>query len=310
MKIEITIPLTPSEIHVGYKDGEAMAFHDSIDFTPFAGALGNTPHQVIFLDAVGKSLVFWIGASGGGETLEADLFAPGFDFTSGFAGNNATINDADTYTNTAATGGVRSGPVMDYGSIYKSSFTATPSAGVAKVVGFGGYPTFAENGDSGTYGTCFVYGAYSQRVYVTTVGGGIGAVTDVSVLTVQKVTDCAGTGVHLYSEQDGSSRGAVSMDAGFYPGNITSMVIRSVEAVADINFEAVVSGLSVILSDVGVAGVEFSATAPFAATEAIAAMARASYSGQAAGIYEIVTQEVYRYRSEITQSVDLTSLIY
>lgn len=66
--------ITPADFHIATKDGEAMFFHDSIDFSTYAGTdAGNTPYKFVLTDGSGNRAEAWGGAVGGGETLGASI---------------------------------------------------------------------------------------------------------------------------------------------------------------------------------------------------------------------------------------------
>lgn len=76
-------------LHLAIKDGEAMFFHDSIDFSALVGRL------IMFTDAAGKRAWAYGGSVGGGEALGANVavngsFSTDTNWTKGGA---ATISD-------------------------------------------------------------------------------------------------------------------------------------------------------------------------------------------------------------------------
>lgn len=62
------------DAHIATRDGEAMFFHDSIDFSAYAGTdAGFTPYYIQFEDNAGLVAAAYAGAAGGGETLGAEV---------------------------------------------------------------------------------------------------------------------------------------------------------------------------------------------------------------------------------------------
>jgi hypothetical protein len=60
-------------LHIATKDGEAMFFHDSIDFSAYAGTdSGSTKYKAVFYGGTGIALGY-IGAVGAGKSLDAEI---------------------------------------------------------------------------------------------------------------------------------------------------------------------------------------------------------------------------------------------
>jgi hypothetical protein len=61
-------------LHIATVDGGAMFFHDSIDFSSYAGNdTDSTPYLFVFYDSTGKSAQAYAGAVGGGKALGAEI---------------------------------------------------------------------------------------------------------------------------------------------------------------------------------------------------------------------------------------------
>lgn len=213
--------ITPADFHIATRDGEAMFFHDSIDFSPYAGTdAGNTPYKFVLTDGAGKKAEAWGGAIGGGETLGADLFS-GWDFTDGSWSTypNATIVDSDTFTSTDGVGtGVFKG-VFDYDRIVKLSIASQieciPHLGNA-------VPRTALTPNSTSYGT--MSESYHKNNYLYLRVSSTTTI-DVTNLEAWHLTDIPPTGLHLMSSMDGTTRNMSLVESGFDPNNVTSIKI-------------------------------------------------------------------------------------
>jgi hypothetical protein len=70
---EIATPGTPSPLHIATLNGEAMAFHDTIDLSDYAGALGDTTYMFEAEDGTGKICNAYIADAGEGALGDSTL---------------------------------------------------------------------------------------------------------------------------------------------------------------------------------------------------------------------------------------------
>ena len=220
--------VTSGTLHIATKDGEAMFFHDLLDFTSLDGVdysgtdAGSTPYRFVFTDAAGKQASAYGGAAGGGEALGADVLS-GWELTSGWLpGANAEIIDTDTYRTTAAYSNVykNAGAFPDVGAICKFSFSLTPSTGSYRVLNLatsliycigdivGGYKTVS--GDTGIK---------LQNIAAGTI------TTDIGTMITQQLIDIPATGLHLMSAKNGTTRNMASVESGFNQNTVVLVEI-------------------------------------------------------------------------------------
>ncbi len=171
-------------------------------FVDFSAAGTLVPYLGLRLDVFDSAKLMLsgiAGAAGTGETYSANPYAT-FDLTSGWTADASTIDSANHWTNTAASGGVH--PTvnpMGIGKLYKCSITGVPSAGTLRAQGSGAYPVYATNGAGNAYGT-----AVNGYLYVQTVAGGIGSTTTLNTLVVQQVLTPSLTGITILNALGGA----------------------------------------------------------------------------------------------------------
>lgn len=209
-------------LHIATKDGEAMFFHDTIDFSQYAGTdSGHTRYLLTFTDAAGVKAYAYTGDRGGGEALGSELLSP-LDFTSGWSTVGATVNNANTFTNTAGDGYVTKDILATIGSLYKVSFSSSGTSTQRRIIGSSSIPQYSTGATS--YKT-----AQNQRVTFTAAGiGGTATFTDV---IFSGLTDIPTTGLHLLSAANGSTRNMQSVEASFNPNTV---VLVSAERVGGV----------------------------------------------------------------------------
>ena len=118
----------------------------------------------------------------------------------------ATVNDSNTFTNTA-TNGVVGANILQKTALYKSSLNGSATAGVVSLQDAAG-GIFVTSGETGKYRTEIA--AYAN-IYFNNNGGGIGAVTDINSASVQQVTAPSSSGIiikDLSGNQNFISKGA------------------------------------------------------------------------------------------------------
>ena len=176
---------------------DGTAFIDNAGATIPTYADGN--HSIEIYDSGNRMLRGVLKAAGTSETLDTNIFAS-FDFTSGWVGIIAAINDADTFTNTGSTGSVLKSGAVSIGNLYKTALSATPSAGTARIAGSSSSPIYCLSGESNKYAT-----AVNSTIVVSNITGGIGATTDVISIVMQKVLTPSATGATIVSAKGGTT---------------------------------------------------------------------------------------------------------
>lgn len=236
-------------LHIATKDGEAMFFHDSINFASFAGSdAGSTPYQFVFYDATGKSAQAFAGAVGGGEAY-TDIIG-GTDPTL-LNGNMEAGNPPSTWAKTGTmtlsaeaerTGGggaqslgiiksveysVTYQNVITQGSLYKyQMYAKTANASSYAGAGLENVSTEYTASTSWTLlGPYYRTGGTSAKLvlFPQDATGTYKAFYDDVVL--QKLTDVPATGLHLMSAKNGTTRNMKSVESGFNPNTITRVNI-------------------------------------------------------------------------------------
>jgi len=171
--------------------------------------------KLTITDSAGKKLVGYIKAAGTGETYN-DVLA-GWDFTSGWINySKATINDADTFTTTAA-GGVIKNDVFTELACYRANFTANVSSGSdAKLIGYSvSLGTGSGSGLSETQPVVNFYYTTAPSFTSCLLRNNAAATTDVTSLKVEQVLTPSATGVTITSTPDGSTYNWESQESGF-----------------------------------------------------------------------------------------------
>jgi hypothetical protein len=158
----------------------------------------------------------YIGAAGG-EALDTNPFAT-FNFTSGWGTvGTTTIIDTDSFSCTDF-GGVKKTSILTRYALYKSSFVGA-STGTNPSIRDNQTDSiiFATLGGGNKYATSTVA---SGTIEVRATGGQ----TDVTSISVQRVTDLATTGAKIYSTSGGATQSWAYQDATFdpnYSGGVT-----------------------------------------------------------------------------------------
>jgi hypothetical protein len=229
--------------HIATRDGEAMFFHDSIDFSSYAGTdEGDTPYRFVFTDEDGKIAEAWSGAAGGGEAFGSEKVTNG-DFS---AWTDPTVPDgwsktgthnASNYVAEDANGmrlvsdgtfvGIEDTNILVGGSLYKAVFyvfsvtssggfidigTAAPLTGIA----------FLSSGNYTGYRTPILptETVRIRRLRHYDINDFV-----LSSLSVKPLTDVPITGLHLMSAKNGTTRNMAKVDTGFNPNAIIKVQI-------------------------------------------------------------------------------------
>ena len=218
--------ISSGDLHIATRDGEAMFFHDSIDFSAYAGTDGgSTPYRFVFTDDADKTAIAYGGAAGGGEALGSDLYA-GWDFTSGWGvSSGVLILDADTFKITIAGTQYIRRDVTTAGSLYQIDFdgvtTDYPLSGddLCFTVTQSVYTVFY----AGVSGQVFT--ALSSINLIRLISGSVDDEATVTSLMLKKYTDVPATGLHLMSTKNGTTRNMASVETGFDPNAIVGVKI-------------------------------------------------------------------------------------
>ena len=171
----------------------------SRDATRVSTYVGNSLLEIVGLDLsqfVGRKIAItsnsitsigFIGAAGGGETLDANIFAT-LDLTTGWTTSNATINDANTFTPSASLGYVQksSGTLR---KLYKYTYVASSTY----LRDSGSLSTAVYTPSTGVYRTCM---SATLRI----LGSTSGVPVDITTLSMQEVIDVAVTGAKIFQQ--------------------------------------------------------------------------------------------------------------
>jgi hypothetical protein len=211
-KLILDQAVTSGTLHIATKNGEAMFFHDSIDFSGYAGG----GYQFVFRDSAGVIATAFSGDVGGGEA-STDILA-GWNFTSGWIITNATINDANTFTVNAQYGSITS-VVSVLDSIIKLVYEGTDSAGTSYM-------------GTSSSSVLSLKAINATPIYVTGIANVVNlknrvsaGTTDVTTLQALKLTDISSTGLHLVSTKGGATRNMMLVNSGFNPNTVTSVKV-------------------------------------------------------------------------------------
>lgn len=221
-------PITLGTCYVD-KTATAMAWITGVDLSVFAGVAGSRK-KAIFSDGTNE-LVAWVGEVGGGYTLGSELIVSGVNTSGGY--------DTYSFAGTDVTA-VKTGTVLNAYSDHAMS------VGEGKIVAFAGgitinsgrinrirwlkssteiYRPYTNVSVSAALSITFTIPSDTERLQFYMYAA---EVVDFSTsgLTCKLVTDCAVTGVYLYTDKTGSTRGITS-DDGINLNAITSLEVRN-----------------------------------------------------------------------------------
>jgi hypothetical protein len=216
-------------LHIATVDGGAMFFHDSIDFSSYAGNdTDSTLYLGVFYDNAGLSAkAFFGGAVGGGEALGAELIT-GWTNSPSLPYDTLTVNvnghDIDSIINTTTYGIGYTNQNASAGQLHKIVADITLNSGTAprlRAGSSGSVSTYIKDGlTDGTYYYTFVN--TENQIHLSNQG----TATNFSLLISQKqITDVPATGLHLLSSKNGSTRNMFSVESGFNPNSVTRINI-------------------------------------------------------------------------------------
>lgn len=205
----------------------AMFFDEVIDFSAYAGTLGDTPYYLEFVDSGGKKCTGYCADAGGGEAVDSELIS---GWTNGGYETftvNANNHDIDSAINSITSGRCISSQFTS-GKILKNVINLTVNSGavpqinLANAVGAGGLTSINMSAGVNTvYLTGF--STYNGILLFS------GTAADFSALCSCKyMTDVPATGLHLVGTQDGSTR-TLTPETGFNPNTIASINIYVVD---------------------------------------------------------------------------------
>lgn len=213
---------TSGHLYLAFINGGSMFWSADNDYSAYAGTdAGSTPYMFVFNGT--NTIIAYGGAAGGGVALGADGLAA-WDLTSDWSvvNCNGTINDSNTFTNTAASGCVTltDSGIITPGKLYKATLNGSPSAGTLSFRGNSSDPIWCSGN------TCNGYAAAVwNKIIIYNAEGGIGATTDITSMTLEPVTDVAATGLHLHSTKNGTDLKIAYKRASYYMDDVTNVSI-------------------------------------------------------------------------------------
>ena len=222
-------------LHIATVNGGAMFFHDSIDFSSYAGNdTDTTKYLFVFYDSTGKSAQAYAGAVGGGEALDGELVTNGdMELDSDWIDNNSPTSN--TRSNEQAHGGTYSRKIIgnnstgarqtvthEVGKLYKFVGNIYVSAGSAKYT----YRDVYSSSSAASWAEKTIYGTASTTghgIYLESTATAATAYFD--DISLKALTDIPATGLHLLSTKNGSTRNMKSVESGFNANAITRLNI-------------------------------------------------------------------------------------
>jgi len=227
--------ITSGDLHIATKDGEAMFFHDSIDFSSYAGTdAGDTPYRFVFTDNTGKIAEAWGGAVGGGEALGAECIiswnnTPDYPYETLIVNGNG--HDIDSAINSSEIGLAYSNTFGNIGELFKIVTNVTLNSGTL--------PRLQTKRDTGSANQVLhdqlrsdtIYWTWSISIVTGRIDNGLvfindGTLVDFSLLiTTKKLTDIPATGLHLMFTKNSTTRNMTKVDTGFNPNTIIKVQI-------------------------------------------------------------------------------------
>jgi hypothetical protein len=183
-------------------------------------------HQIEIYDSSNRMLKGVLKAAGTSETVsETDVFA-GFDFTSGWACNNATITGAKTFTMTASAGGPYKSSVLIAGALYKSSLVGTVSVGTLRYYTAGALYILCPNNTSDYYATVRPDNGVA---YFLVSSSSNGATAEVVSATSYQVTAPSSSGATITTLKNGDVYNFSYKNASFtYNASSYYVIIRAI----------------------------------------------------------------------------------
>jgi hypothetical protein len=240
--------LALGDLHIATKDGEAMFFHDSIDFSTYAGTDGgSTPYRLVFTDSAGKNAVAYGGAAGGGEALGVELVTNGDceDITGwNHYGSTSLSLVADERPGGSGSQSIEVERIDSGDSFVYQNFSSEYGNSLIKLSGWlknisstkilffaGAWPsvpspkaievTSTDWTDAVGFFTLCPYRYLSILANLNNIGDKA-RFDDISA---KKLTDVPASGLHLMSAKNGTTRNMTSVETGFNPNAISGVKI-------------------------------------------------------------------------------------
>lgn len=228
-----------------FTDGLAFLW-SSLDLSPYAGALGRTPHKVILVDSAGKRALGYLGAVGAGETLGSEVLSNttfedltgltvNFEWQLATVAGGQTGNCLEVTNGPGAGGGViqQLNPVTPNG-LYKTFAYFKQGSPAAAAFTFGIYPAWLKYinvSPTSNWVQTLLYATAAIAENYWALGpldGTIGNKLLVDTASYKRVTDPPNTGIHIVSSLNGTIRNWADKDTGFDPGTITTWSIENI----------------------------------------------------------------------------------
>ena len=258
-----TIAVDSGTLHLATVDGGAMFFHDSLDFSAYAGTdAGFTPYKVTFTDAAGKTAEAWAAAVGGGEALGSNAITS-ITNRADLPYDTLTINangfdvDSGIKTQTAARAVAYTNDIVMLGKLWKVEIAFTLNSGTA--------PQLRTKTGTSSASRVIVSPVVSGAYYWTGFDGGLPENGFVlrneaaeqsnwsAAWTAKQYTDVPATGLHLMSASGGTTRNMDTVEAGFDPNTVVSVELEPIRLFVDIT-EAESTALESLRDNTTVAG--------------------------------------------------------
>ena len=174
-----------------------------------ATASGSRTHVAVWKDSTPKVIAYgYIGEVDAAESLGLEIIGA-VNFTSGWtASTTATINDADTFTTTAA-GNCYKADILEVGALYRVVVlfsTTAASVGVGSI-------NDAISASSTVVITSGVTAYFVAAYDNFTIRNSSAGETSVTSITLKKVTNLGTSAAHIYSTVSGVTRGWTYKDA-------------------------------------------------------------------------------------------------
>lgn len=213
-------------------------FWSNVDLSAYHGTdSGSTPYAILLTDGAGKHASGYIGAAGANaaEGLDIELGAGAWSNSPSYPYEIWTPGTAPAITHAVNTTGI--GIAYKYMSAGWCAVNALYKLVSAVTLASGTNPTFAVALDDGMgsrqdFGSGTLAGAYLTAILAHSRLGVFvldGVQTDfaLSGYSVKRVIDPSNTGVHIISTYNGSTRNWASIDSGFNPNSISTVVVSS-----------------------------------------------------------------------------------
>lgn len=216
-------------LHLATKDGEAMFFHDSLDFSDWAGELGDTSFKVIFEDDGGNTASAYCANSGNGESLGDELITDG-SFSEGYThwdeGSGWSVENGNLCHDGTSTSGHAAQHIgftsLSLGSISKLQYDVVNFSGSPVLRFFSPFDGYFVGGHEVGEHSEILYPDGSYHFFALR-NSGPGTTICLNNISIRKINDVPSTGLHLVSSKNGSTRNMTHVDEGFNPNTIVKV---------------------------------------------------------------------------------------